>query len=491
MAAGCLAAMSQPLSYDIRDFGAKADGSLCTEAINKAIATASGAGGGKVVIPAGTFTSGTIFMKDHVELHLSVGAVLSASLKHCDYPRQVSEYRALREEQWFALIYAEKVSDIAITGFGTITGNGQFQEVCETCPDKQFNERPRNILFISCKNIRVKDVTLISSCFWNQHYLDCEDVIVDGIQVYNHPVLNEDAIDIDGCRRFVLANAILDSSDDAIAIKSTGVAPAEDIVITNCVVSSYVNAIKAGTESTGGFRNISISNCVIKPSRADGVPSFMKPRRTIGITGISLEIVDGGVMEGVSISNVTIEGTECPLYLRLANRGRKHVKDAPAPPMGKMRNIIISNVTAYNTGNFSNSITSIPGSYIENVTIRNVQLFSEGGVTSGGYIPEAAQVNESIKGYPQPTVWKQLPSSVWFVRHVKNLSISDLMFGCEAVDPRPPFVMQDVRNVRIGQSVCAGGIAEGVPYAVLEDVTDYEIEKPLGWGKAKLIEVRK
>src|SRR5690606_5093240 len=120
-------------------------------------------------------------------------------------------------------------------------------------------------------------------------------------------------------------------------LKSTGEAPTEDVVITNCVVSSFCNAIKAGTESTGGFRNITISNCVVKPSRSRTTPIFNTPRH--GITGISLEIVDGGRMEGVSINNVTIEGTECPLYIRLGNRARKHTDDAAHPPVGTIRNI--------------------------------------------------------------------------------------------------------------------------------------------------------
>src|SRR5690606_33689700 len=154
-----------------------------------------------------------------------------------------------------------------------------------------------------------------------------------------------------------------------ITLKSTGPAPTEDVVITNCVVSSFCNAIKAGTESTGGFRNITISNCVVKPSRSETKPIFNTPRH--GITGISLEIVDGGTMEGISISNITIEGTECPLYIRLGNRARKHVVDARTPPVGIMRNISITNLIAYHTGNFSSSITGIPGHHVENLQLSN------------------------------------------------------------------------------------------------------------------------
>jgi hypothetical protein len=236
-----------------------------------------------------------------------------------------------------------------------------------------------------------------------------------------------DGIDIDGCRRVTISNSIFDTDDDGITLKSTGVSPTEDVVITNCVVSSFCNAIKAGTESTGGFKNITISNCIVKPSRSKQKPVFHD--FTCGVTGISLEIVDGGTMEGVTISNVTIEGTKCPLYIRLGNRARKHTKDAPTPKTGVMKHIAISNLVCYNSGNFSNSITSIPGHYIENISLSNIQFFNEGGLSKGDYIATIDEVTEDEKGYPQPTIWGNLPSSALFIRHVKNIMIQGLLMG--------------------------------------------------------------
>ena len=146
-----------------------------------------------------------------------------------------------------------------------------------------------------------------------------------------------------------MSDSVIDSDDDGIVLKSTGLAPCEDVVINNCIVSSFANAIKCGTESTGGYKNIVISNCIVKPSCNKG-DRIIKSTPS-GITAISLEVVDGGIMDGVSIDNIVIEGTECPLYVRLANRGRKYIDEAPVPPIGKMRNIQISNVTAYDTSN--------------------------------------------------------------------------------------------------------------------------------------------
>lgn len=468
--------------YNIIDYGAVGDGATTnTLAINRAIEACAADGGGRVLVPQGVFRSGTIALLNNVELHLAMGAVLLASTDRNDFPRQGQPaYRSLKDKGgWFALIYAREAQNIAITGFGTIDGNGALQEPDPKLFGGDLDGRPRNILFISCRDIRVEGVRMRNSGMWNQHYLDCEDLLIDRIEVYNHSNRNNDGIDIDGCRRVVLSNSIIDSDDDGITLKSTGPAATEDVVITNCVVSSFCNAIKAGTESTGGFRNISISNCVVKPSRSETNPIFNTPRH--GITGISLEIVDGGIMEGVSISNVTIEGTECPLYIRLGNRARKYAEDVPTPPVGKMRNITINNLVAYNTGNFSSSITAIPGHAVENVQLSNIQFFNGGGLNPGDYIQKYTDVSEDERGYPQPTVWGNLPSSVLFIRHAKNVSLIGFQFGSGLPDPRPPVIAVDVDRLLITKGMNVGEVASGIPFFLADRSASHQVDVPIGW----------
>jgi len=466
----------------ITDFGAKPGlTELNTISINSAIRACYENGGGRVIIPAGIFRSGTLLMKDHVELFLEIGSTLFASTDLKDFPVQPQPvYRSQKDPGgWRALIYANEVSNIAITGFGTIDGNGANQKPDPNSLFKgDLDGRPRNILFISCKNIHVEGIHMLNSGIWNQHYLNCEDVLVDRINVYNHSNRNNDGIDIDGCRRLTLSNSIFDTDDDAIVLKSTGIAACEDIVITNCVVSSFCNAIKAGTESTGGFKNISISNCVVTPSRNDHLISGTKN----GIAGLSLEIVDGGIMDGVSINNITIEGTDCPLFVRLGNRARKHTKEAPEPSVGIMRNIVISNVVAYHTGNFSSSITAIPGHYIENVSLSNVQFYNKGGLKRGGYIEDVQKVKEDEKGYPQPTVWKELPSSGLFIRHTKNIQVRGLMLNSEEPDPRIPVIAMDVDGLQI-QSISKINNSTADVFFKGLDVKNIFIDTPLGWKK--------
>jgi len=333
-----LVASASAQDYNIKQYGAIDDTSkLSTAAISKAIAVCFKNGGGRVIIPAGKFKSGTITLKSNVELHLERGALLYASTNQKDIPQQQRPVFRSQKDQggWFALIYAEGAHNIAITGDGVIDGQCARQKPRAGLQQGgDLDGRPRNILFISCSDITIKDITMLNAGIWNQHYLNCEDVIVDRIKVNNHANRNNDGIDIDGCRRFVLSNSIIDSDDDAIVLKSTGLAGCADVVINNCIVSSFTNAIKCGTESTGGFKNINISNCVVKPSKSSLPPVF--GRTNIGITGISLEIVDGGVMDGIHVDNIVIEKTECPIYVRLANRARKYIAGAAEPSLGMM-----------------------------------------------------------------------------------------------------------------------------------------------------------
>lgn len=454
--------------FHTKDYGLTDDSTqLCTEAIQQAIDACHRAGGGQVVIPAGVHQSGTIVLKDNVELHLSNGAQLVASKNAGDFKNfPPTSYRSLKDAGgWVSLIYANGAQHIAITGQGTIDGRGAgrkgtIQGVAGDC-----NGRPRNILFISCRDVTVKDITMRNSALWNQHYLNCEDVRVSGIHVWNHCNGNNDGIDIDGCRRFILSNSIIDSDDDGIVLKSTGTAPCEDVVVTGCVVSSFANAIKLGTESTGGYKNILINDCIVKPSANKG-KRILKSTPS-GISAISLEAVDGGVMDGVTVDNILIEGTECPLYVRLGNRARKHIPDAPKPPVSIMRNISISHITAHNTGNFGSSITGIPSRKIENISLSDIHITNRGGLKKGSfrthsddarrhdmgknidfdrYLKSAKDVKEDEAGYPQPTVWGNLPSFGLFVRHVEHITLHNVTFSSKGSEPRKAVIMVDVEH---------------------------------------------
>ena len=470
---------SEHNTFYVTDFGAIGDGiTLNTKAIQSAIDACAKAGGGKVVLSSGKYLSGTIVMKSNVELHFAHNSTLLGSTRHEDYPLQpLPKYRSHKDQLggFHALIYTDEVENISLTGSGTIDGQGKLQLPRPNPAAGDINGRPRNILFISSKNILVEGIHLRNSGVWNQHYLNCEDVKIHKISVYNHSNKNNDGIDIDGCRRVILSNSIIDSDDDGITLKSTGSAPCEDIVITNCVVSSFCNAIKAGTESSGGFKNISISNCVVKPSKSKEEPFFKTPK--IGITGLSLMIVDGGTMEGITVNNLSIHGTMAPLYIRLGNRARRYTAGISEPKVGIVQNISISNVVAHGAGSWGSSITGIPGYPVKNISLNNIQLFTSGGVAEGDF---NKIVSEDEKGYPQPSVWENLPSSGLFIRHAKNISVTNLMLGTTEPDVRVPIIVEDVSVLQIkGTQIINSN--DSKPFVVGKSLRQYDIEKPLGW----------
>ena len=278
---------------------------------------------------------------------------------------------------------------------------------------------------------------------WMQHYLACENIIIQGIEVWDHGNRNNDAIDIDGCRNVVISNCIFDTDDDGITLKSTGPNISENITINNCVVSSHCNAIKMGTETTGGFRNITISNCVIKPSENKNVVYGKED----GLAGIALEIVDGGILELVTISNISIEAVSTPIFVKLGNRARKYREGVTKPNVGIMRNINISNITARGTSLATSSITGIPGYYVENISLSNIQIISSGG----GTLNDASrEVPENEQNYPESVMFGQsLPSCGLYVRHVKDITLHNVKFLTEQQDSRPSLLFDDVKGLDI------------------------------------------
>ena len=286
LATATVSAATPQGGYSVTEFGAVADGeTLNTIAIQKAIDARAAAGGGTVYFPAGRYLTGTLFLRDRVTLHLDAGAVILGSTDLNDYPPQTPAFRSYTDVNYVdkSLIYAERVNEIAIVGRGTIDGQGDAK-VFQRQP---YKKRPYVIRMIECKNVVVRDITVRNSPMWVQHYLGCENLLIDGITVYSLDNKNNDGIDIDSCDRVRIANCDIVSEDDAIVLKSTTPRPCRRVTVTNCTLRSLCNGLKLGTESVGGFEDITISNCVVYDTR---------------LSGIALELVDGGKLERVVVS---------------------------------------------------------------------------------------------------------------------------------------------------------------------------------------------
>ncbi|AXY78586.1 glycoside hydrolase [Paraflavitalea soli] len=434
--AWCMAAPAgYAQQYNITSSGAVGDGTTDnTIAIQKAIDSCT-ITGGTVYFPGGTFLSGTIVLKSNVTLHLSAKAVLLGQPAAKHYPYQQSGIPFYGED-WAkqALIFCKNQENVKIEGEGTIDGQGASFVINTIKKPDRYKDRPYLLWFAGCKKVTVTGVRLRNSAFWMQHYLGCEQVLIDGINIWNHSNKNNDMIDIDGCRYVTISNVTGDSDDDGITIKSTSKLISEYITITNCILSSHCSALKFGTESTGGYRNIVISNTVIKPS-AQVATIYGRPA---GISGLALELVDGGIMENISISNMVIEGPEVPLFIRLGNRARQHVASAPIPATGKLKNISISNIIATGANDIGCSISGLAKAPVENISLHNISIEMNGGGTAADavVVPEEKEVD-----YPEATMFGKLPSYGFFIRHATDVRLSDIRLRYKTADARPAFAV--------------------------------------------------
>ena len=423
--------------YDITACGAVSDTTvLSTSAIQKAIDTCSASGGGTVSVPAGSYKTGSIFLRSNVTLRLENGATLYGSTDINDYIPVKTDYVSLRTHTpTIQLIYADGAENVAIIGEGTIDGRGS------AFPKLSWNDegitRPHLLRMICCRNVRVEGVTLKNSGCWMQHYLACDRVKISGITVINRNNYNNDALDLDGCHDVTVSDIIADSDDDAITLKSTSPRMCEDVVISNCVVSSHCNAIKLGTESNGGFRNIIIRGIAVKPS-ADQSSQYFGYKGGIGHGAIVLEIVDGGSMSNIDIGDITIRGTESPIFIRLADRARAYSPDVPVTGVGTIERICLHDIMIDEAGPTGSSITGVAGHPVKDVELRNIRIRHRGGqpVTT-------APADEKIADYPESTMWGILPAKGFWLNHTCNITFDNVTVETAEPDEREMYVVTD------------------------------------------------
>lgn len=421
--------------YDITDYGAVSDTTrLSTAAVQKAIDSCNAAGGGTVSVPAGNYKIGSIVLRSNVTLNFENGATLYGSTDIADYQPMTTDYVSLRTNvPTIQLIYADNASNVAITGLGTIDGRGN------AFPKLTWNDegitRPHLLRLIRCSDVTVSGVTLKNSGCWMQHYLACDRVKIHGITVINRNNYNNDALDLDGCHNVTVSDMIADSDDDGITLKSTSPRLCEDITISNCVVSSHCNAIKLGTETNGGFRNIIVRGVVVKPSADQSSRYFGLPT---GHSAISLEIVDGGTMSNVDIADITITGTESPIFIRLADRRRPYAENAPIDKVGSISGIRLHDILIDGAGPTGCSITGIEGHPVTDVQISDVTIRH-----AGGQPVTAAPADEKIAEYPEATMWGILPAKGFWLNHTRNVTFRNVNVITDAPDERPLFVATD------------------------------------------------
>ncbi len=446
----CSSFLMAQTPLNIKDFGAKGDSSFKnTIIIQKLIDSANAVGGGTVLIPKGVFVTGTIKMKSNVCLFLERGAKLCGATDKSDYPLLSSKYKFVHDSvNITALIFADHVSNISITGYGTIDGVGgaplfDYRNKIKLLP------RPMIIRFVKCNNVLINGTTLKNSANWVQQYVVCTNVKIQDINVHSFVNKNNDGLDIVGGNNISISGSTIYADDDGICLKTLTTDPLEYVTITNCIIASNCNAIKMGTESLGDFKNIVITNCVIRKSGVM-IPLYM---RDIGLCGIALETVDGADVENIIVSDIVISGVYTPLFVRLGNRARGQELIAPdQKKVGTMKNIAITNITGIAERPPEASITGIPGHNIEGLTLQNISITIPGGYNKMLIVDT---VPECEKDYPEVKMFgSKLPSYGLFIRHVRNLTLNNVRLYFIQEDVRPAIIFDDVKHVVLNNVKC-------------------------------------
>lgn len=443
---------------NIKEFGAISDGiTLNTEIIQNAIDKYHLEGGGKIIFPKGVYLTGSIVLKSNVRLHFEKDAVLLGSINPLDY---------IGINRWKALILSDNQSNISISGEGTINGQGRRLALnvdslhhAGVLIDKRYNKRrkrpnelarPQIIEFVNCINIKVTGVTIKDASCWVQSYEQCRNLILDSITVDSDAYWNNDGIDIIDCKNVRVTNSYVNSADDGICLKSESENTFNDsIYIANCVVRSSASAIKFGTSSKGGFKNVKIEDIHV-------YDTFR--------SAIALESVDGGTLENIFINNIFATNTGNAIFIRLGHRNK-------GGEVGILKDVRIENMRVqvpygvpdieyeirgpelpFFHNPFPASITGIPGHYVENVSLENIEIIYPGRGNNGfAYLPlnRLDDVPENESDYPEFHMFGELPAWAFYVRHVKDLFLKDVFVRAEKPDYRPAYVFDDVINLKL------------------------------------------
>ena len=330
----------QERKFVITSFGAKTTATAAQnqKAINKLISLASQKGGGKVIIPKGTWKTGAIEMKSHVNLVIEEGATLAFVFDTNLYPLVRTSWEGLACWNYSPCIYGYKVTDVAITGKGTIDGGGNNDTWWKMCGSPRFGYqegitkesqklgsraqllkqaedgvafderkfgkgqglRPQLVNFVRSERILIKDVKMINSPFWVIHPLLSKNITVDGVTVWNEGP-NGDGCDPEACENVLIQNCVFHTGDDCIAIKSgrnndgrLWNQPSRNIIIRNCKMEDGHGSVVIGSEISGGCENVYAENCVMDS------PNLER------ILRIKTNNCRGGLIQNINMRHITV-----------------------------------------------------------------------------------------------------------------------------------------------------------------------------------------
>jgi len=442
--------------FNIRDFGATGNkGDKATIPVRSAIDACAAAGGGKVYVPPGDYTVGTLQLKDNVNLNLEAGATLCLSQDPADFIQGSH-----------TMIFAQDAKNIAVTGRGILDGLAKYEfvEMRGIDPEianeieiarkagvdmrRYYRTGMQTYMFIlnNCTNILLSDISVIHSPLWNIRLNDCNRVFIRGVYIYSdlEKGVNADGIDICCTSNVTISDSVIVTGDDAIVLKTPTrrgqekVNPVENIVVTNCILTSSSTPLMIGTETFADIRHVIFSNCTIRNSNK----------------GFGINVQDGATVSDIIFSNLTVEtsrrhwnwwGSAELCKFKLSKRSE-------TSKLGKIKDVVIDTIISHVRG--TSKITGHPEQPIENIRMNNVQIFM---------IPEDA-------------IDKRC-SHALVIEDVRGLNIRDMSIKWDEENPeknwQSALVLKDVSDFEIRSFTGRQGLVDQVtPAIILENISD-------------------
>lgn len=438
--------------YNIRDFGAKGDGTTFdSPAINKTIESCSSNGGGTVLVPPGVYLSGTIHLKSNMVFQIEAGATILGSKNMTDY-QDVLDLERKNKNQWHsAIIVGNGISNIEISGHGIVNGNNVFN------PDGEEEMRgPHAIYFYKSEDITIRDIFVKDASNYAHIMEECSNGSFRGVRVTG----GWDGIDLFNCRNFLITDCQFTTGDDCVAGGGW-----EKVVVSNCTFNSSCNGMR---NYKGGLKDVIFSNITINGPGLFKHPTHDTPSKQQRLiyhnswhgTNDSLSgfwLAGGGVIDNLIITNVTVRDLRCPIWMSVQGQN------------GSIRNIQISNLTATGVGK-PNVASLIQGSVdkpIENILLTNITIQSVSvGTKNMVDNPVLERVGDPI----------ELPNcSGMYCRYIKDLSLHNIRFSKLEKDERPSLICEKIDRLEMSG---VRGMDEGGQQAVL--LRDIKILKTFG-----------
>ena len=426
-------------TYNIRDFGAKGDGStLDTVAVQAAIDACNKDQGGTVLVPAGVFVIGTIEMKSNVTLHLVAQGKLLGTADGTQY--HAAEAIPLSGDSTLSdgnvgLIFAVSAQNIVIEGPGNIDGQGaQFRSPSRGVPPPagiSGSHRPYHLLFYQCKNLTVRDILLTASAFHSVRIIQCNYVKLDGIHIYNRVNTNNDGFHFISSQDVHISNCDVECQDDACALFGS----CKFVTVINCVFSTRWSVFRFGG---GEAENIVISHCVI-------YDTFGCP--------IKMQCGARSRFENISFSNLIMKNVTGPISIGLDSTSRRRSEENLPPAKGIVRNIMFNGIRAtvvagrqhedlpfpsvFRPGEYKTCVVlnGVGDDFLEEITFNDVHIIYEGGGSA-----EEAAVRDVPKRAGEYFELGVLPAYGLYARNVRGLTLNNVRFEVATPDLRPALI---------------------------------------------------